>query len=231
MEKNKVAKFIIVNLLTFSRIIGAIVMPICYFKNGIGNFALFVCLIFFTDFLDGRLSRYWKVESFLGGLADSVGDKLFAFSMIAILSYEYPLILIIFILELYIFISGIFSFSQNKNVQSSKMGKRKTLILDISISIMFIYLARDIYSPYISENIMNFLNNSEVAVTYSLIGIMIGLELLTIADYTIKSMNKVSLKNIKGKKLKSFNEIFFMSVNREFYIKNKDKNLRELLYK
>lgn len=231
MSKNKVLKFILVNLLTLTRIIGAVIMPISYFKNGIGMFSLFVCLIFFTDFLDGKLSRYWKVESFLGSLADSVGDKLFAFSMILILANEYPLILVIFALEIYIFISGILSFSQNKNVQSSKMGKRKTFILDISISIMFIYLARDIYSSYISTRLMDFLNNSEEAVVYSLIGIMIGLELLTIADYTIKHLKKVSLKNIRGKKLKSTKEITYMLINREYYIENRDKSLRELMYK
>lgn len=231
MSKTKLIKYIIVNLLTVSRIIGAIVMPVSYIKNGIGFFSLFVCILFFTDFLDGRLSRLWKVESFLGGLLDSVGDKLFAFSMIGILSYEYPLITIVLILEVYIFISGILSFSQNKNVQSSKMGKRKTAILDISISIMFIYLARDIYASYIPENLYNFLNNSETAVSYSLIGIMIGLELLTIADYTIKSLKKVSLDKIKGKKLKSSKELLFVLTNREFYIENKDKSIRELLYK
>ena len=79
MKKDKLIKFIIVNLITLTRVIGSIIMPISYFKNGIGAFALFVCIIFFTDFLDGKLSRAWKVESFLGSLLDTVGDKLFAF--------------------------------------------------------------------------------------------------------------------------------------------------------
>ena len=89
MEKDKLIKFIIVNLITFTRILGSIIMPICYFSGKISYFALFVGLIFLTDLVDGKLSRFWKVESFLGSLLDTISDKLFALVLIAILSYEY----------------------------------------------------------------------------------------------------------------------------------------------
>lgn len=231
MKKHKLVKFIIVNLLTLTRIIGSIVMPISYFKEGIGLFALFVCLIFFTDFLDGKLSRAWKVESFIGSLLDTIGDKLFALVMIVILSYEYHSMLIVLVLEMIIFINSIFDFKNNKNIKTSKMGKVKTFILDVSMSIMYIYLARNVYQKYISSSINNFIINTQTSVIYILIGIIIGMEILTISDYTKKSIKQdLKFESIKGKKLKDKKEIIYMLTDREFYIENRDKKLKELLY-
>lgn len=230
MNKEKYAKYIIVNLITFTRIIGSIIMPISYFKHGIGIFAFFVCLIFLTDTIDGKLSRIWKVESFLGAFLDSVGDKLFAFVMIGILSYEYPVMLIVLFLELYIFIIGIIAFNKNKNLQTSQLGKRKTVFLDISISIMYIYLAKNIYSKFLPFKINSFLDISLKPLNYVLIGIMIGLDLIVICDY-IKTRNvKVTYERINDRKLKSKKDILFMLTDRDFYMNNKSKKLRELLY-
>lgn len=231
MKKDRLIKFIIVNLLTLTRIIGAIIMPISYFRHGMDTYFLFVALIFFTDFLDGKLSRHWKVESFIGSLLDTVGDKLFALVMIAILSYEYHSMLIVLVLELTISIKSIFDFKNNKNIKSSKMGKVKTFILDASISIMYIYLARSVYENLISVKFSNFLINTQDSVIYILIGINIGMELLTISDYNKKSIKQdLTFESIKGKKLKSKKEILFMFTDREFYIENRDKKLKELLY-
>ena len=161
MKKDfKYIKFSIVNLITFSRVLGSIILPIIYFVKGIEWLGFFVILLFLTDFIDGRLSRYWHVESFLGGLLDSISDKLFAFVMLAILSYEYPAMLIVLLLEFIIFVINTLTFSENKNVQSSKMGKFKTFVLDTSVSIMFLYTARSLYERYITLSFNKFFVNS-----------------------------------------------------------------------
>ena len=232
MKKNfKYVKFTIVNLITFSRVLGSVILPIIYFTKGIEWLGFFVVILFLTDCIDGKLSRFWQVESFFGGFLDSIGDKLFAFVMITILSYEYPAMLIVLLLEFIIFVINTLAFSENKNVQSSKMGKFKTFILDTSISIMFLYTARGIYSKYISVSFNNFLNNSQYAVSYILIGIMIGMELLTISDYSKNRFKQTSYESMKGKKLKSFSEIWQMLIDRDFYLKNKDDRLKKFLYK
>ena len=231
MSREKLLKFIIVNLITLIRVFASIFLPISYFIHGIGYFSLFICLVFFTDFIDGKLSRHWKVESFLGSLLDSMSDKLFALVVLGVLAYVYKSVLIVLLCEVYILITGIFAFNNNKNIKSSKTGKTKTFILDASISIMYIYLARSIYCTKISTSLNNFLIKSENKVSYVLIGIMIGMELLTIADYSIKRFKQVSIKKYEKKKVKDKKEILWMLTNREFYIENRDKALKELLYK
>lgn len=231
MKKDKLVKFAIVNIITFIRVISSFIIPILYFKNGIGIFAMFVFLIFLTDFIDGKLSRFWKVESFFGSLLDSLSDKLFALVMIAILSYEYPVILLVLIMELLITITSILAFNDNKNVQSSKTGKVKAWVLDISISIIYLYLAHPIYTSYLSSGFNTFIIESESVVVYILIGIIMGMEILTLADYNKKRFKEdTKYEKIKGKKHLPFKEILFRFTDREFYIQNKDKKLKELLY-
>lgn len=232
MKKDlKYIKFTIVNLITFSRILGSIILPIIYFTKGIESLAVFVIILFLTDMIDGKLSRYWKVESFLGSFMDSISDKLFAFVMLGVLSYEYPIMLIVLALEFVIFVINTLAFSENKNVQSSKMGKVKTVILDVCVSILFVYSARTIYEKFITYKFNYFLINSEIPVSYILAGIIIGMEILTISDYSKNRLKQTTYKKIKTKRLKSFKEIWKMLIDREFYIKNKDERLKKFLYK
>lgn len=232
MKKDfKYVKFSIVNLITFSRVIGSIVLPIIYFTKGIESLAFFVVILFLTDFIDGKLSRFWKVESFLGSFLDFTSDKLFAFVMLAILSYEYPCMLIVLLLEFVIFVINTLAFNENKNVQSSKMGKVKTFVLDVAVSIMFIYTARCMYESYIPKSINKFLIESEYPISYILIGVMIGMQLLTISDYNKNRFKQTSYEKLGVKHLKSVKEIWFMLTDRDFYIKNKDERIKNLIYK
>lgn len=230
MKKFKYIKFTIVNLITFTRILGSIILPIVYFVNGIKWLGFFVILLFLTDFIDGRLSRYWKVESFLGSLLDSVSDKLFAFVMLAILSYEYPLMLVVLFLEFVIFGINTLAFSENKNVQSSRMGKFKTFVLDFCVSVMFLYTAREIYESYLTLEFNKFLINWESAISYILIGILIGMQLLTISDYSRNRLKQTEFEKLKGKKLKNLKDVWKLLIDREFYINNKNAPLKSFLY-
>ncbi len=231
MKRKDLAKFIIVNLITFSRVIGAIILPIIYFVSGIKSLAFFVVLLFLTDMIDGKLSRLWKVESFLGSLLDGVGDKLFAFVILAILSYEYPLVLIVIFLEVIIFVINTLALSEHKNIKSSKVGKIKTAILDIAISILYIYRSVEVYGKFLPVRIVKFMVSSEATVSSILIGIMIGAQIFTISDYNKKRLRQVTeFTKLKNKKIKSFNEIVYMLTSREFYIKNRDGKLMDFLY-
>lgn len=231
MKQQHKIKFIIVNLITFSRIIGSILLPIYYFNFGIKYMAILVAILFLTDLIDGKLSRYWKVESFLGSFLDSIGDKLFSFVMLAILTYEYPIVLLIILLELIIFIINTLAFKDNKNIQSSKLGKFKTTILDISVVLLYIYSAKETLSAVLPNNIIMFLNNTEISIEYILTGIVVGIQLVTILDYKKSSLKQTTYEKINKKDLKSIKEIFNMLTDRDFYIKNKDNSLRHFLYK
>ena len=87
MKKKYYIKLVLVNLITLSRLIGALLMPLIYFKQGIESLGFLIIILFLTDMIDGKLSRLLKVETFLGGLLDAVSDKLFAFVLLAMLTY------------------------------------------------------------------------------------------------------------------------------------------------
>lgn len=231
MEKKKYIQFAIVNLITFSRVVGSIVLPIIYFTRGIGSLACLVILLFLTDCIDGKLSRLWKVESFLGSLLDSISDKLFAFVMLSIISYEYHSMLIVLILEFIIFVINTLAFSENKNVKTSRVGKFKAFMLDVVVSLLFLYKAKDMYISYLPSWVSNMLIRSEYATIYILIGVLIGMQLLTISNYSKKRIMQANYEKIKNKKLKSMKEIWEMAISRDFYIKNRDvSRLKDFLY-
>lgn len=231
MKKENKIKFTIVNLITFSRVVGSILLPIYYFTKGIKYIGILVVILFLTDMVDGKLSRKWKVESFLGALLDSISDKLFAFVMLAILTYEYPIMLMVILLEFIIFGINTLAFKENKNIHSSKMGKFKTLILDLNVSILYLIKARDYFNKIIPVNVLNFLNKNDYSISLVLTGIIVGTQLLTISNYSKSRMKQTTYEKIDKKELKSFKEIWDLLIDREFYIKNKNENLRKFLYK
>lgn len=231
MKKKYYIKLVLVNLITLSRLIGALLMPLIYFKQGIESLGFLIIILFLTDMIDGKLSRLLKVETFLGGLLDAVSDKLFAFVLLAILTYYYPSMLIVLTLEFLIFVLNTLTFKDNKNIKSSKMGKVKTMVLDIAISILFILLAKSIYVKYLPYTLNYLIDKNMNAITYILIGIMIGMQILTISDYRKKNIKETSYEKVALKELLPLKIIFFRITDRNFYIENKDKKLKELLYK
>ena len=228
---SKSLKFWLVNIITFTRVIGSVLMPIIYFCNGIEPLVFFVVFLFLTDCIDGSLSRHWKVESYLGSLLDSISVKLFAFVMLALLSYEYPGLLSVLILEFIIFVVNTLAFTEFKNVQSSKLGKLKTVVLDSSLSILCFFSAKELLGNFFGKTFIKIITKIEYSTSYILIGIMFGIGLVTVCDYSKKRLKQVTVfEKMKGKKLKNWNEIWKILVTREIYINNKDKSLRELLY-
>lgn len=231
MKKNYYIKLIIVNLITLSRLIASVLMPIVYFKNGINSFCYFIPFLFLTDLIDGNLSRRFKVETFLGSILDAVSDKLFAFVLLGILTYYYPLMILVILLEFIIFMLNTLAFTDNKNIQTSKVGKVKTTVLDINIVLMYLYLCLPLYTKHLSTNLNNLLISIEIPFIYVLIGIMIGMQLITLTDYKKKSIKQINYEKIEFKELKPLKEILKLLIDREFYINNKNKKLKELLYK
>ncbi len=73
--------FIIPNLLSFLRLICAVVFPFCPER-------VWIWLVIgagVSDILDGYLARLLKVESWLGGLLDGISDKLFV--LVALMTF------------------------------------------------------------------------------------------------------------------------------------------------
>lgn len=231
MKKIYYLKLVLVNLITFSRFIGSILIPIIYFKYGVKSLGLLILILFLTDMLDGFLSRKLKVETFLGGLMDAVSDKLFAFVLLGLLTYYYPVILIVLFLEFTIFVINTLSFKDNKNIKTSSLGRTKTVLQDISIIVMYLLLGSDIYINYLPNKFANFIIHNNLGINYILVGIMICLDVLTLCDYKKKSIKQIKYQKLNKKELLPLKDIIVFLTDREFYVKNKDKKLKELLYK
>lgn len=135
-EKDKYhnLKKVLVNIITGLRTIGAIaIVPI--FSSGGGIAAGLAAMGFFiTDFIDGQLARRLKVQSFFGSLLDSISDKLFGIICLILLSTVNPAFIAVIASEIAIIIANYVAAENGKNVQSSKIGKAKTLLLGATIT-------------------------------------------------------------------------------------------------
>lgn len=224
---------IFVNLLTTIRIIGVFMIVPIFFKYG-GIYAAIISIAcYLTDCIDGFLARKYHVSTFFGSFFDGVADKLFSCSNLIILFSvtKYSLIAIFF--ELLIVLIQFIKFEKNINIQSSKLGKIKTIIM--SITVIFVYIVTDINKlSFLGINIINFVNNINPNIIYGILFIPLYIfEILSLYSYlkflkTYDSNKKVVLPpiNISLKPKTTFKNKFdnFCTIwlNNEFYEKYKD---------
>ena len=141
----------IVNGITFIRIIGTILMPILYNFLSPATFLVVIGVILLTDAADGFLARTWNVSTIFGSLLDMTADKLFAFSILIILSSMYPVMIIPLILECLIASVNIRNVLHGSIGKSSYVGKVKTWVMGISMmSLLLIGL-----SPELAHELSN----------------------------------------------------------------------------
>lgn len=231
-KSNYYIKLAIVNILTSVRLFGSFILPFVYFytRNSF-KVSIWVLLIFSTDLYDGFLARIWKVQSFFGGLLDSVSDKFISIVSLGILSLMKRVMVIPLLLELAIMIVNFFAYKDNKNIQSSKIGKRKTLLLGGTIVLSFILLASPAYIEFLPTIFIGFINSYHKIAIYILAGMIIGMQLIVLTDYSKKAFKQNKSFTIKGKKLLPYNELKMVLFDNDFYVANKDKPLRTILYR
>lgn len=236
---SKISKLLIVNSITFIRIIGIFLIIFNTDLGGvkIGIMSLFIYL---TDVIDGVLARYWNVSTFFGALLDGLADKLFTIvNFIVLYVIVKDIALIPIIIELLIIIIQSFKFTLNMNIQSNKVGKLKIWVL--AICVVLTYFVSDISNlTFLGTSIFNYLNSIDKNVLYSItLGPAIIFEAFTLISYfleiffyknieaALKPNKKVEKVKLKGKlRFKYLKEVWF---NPEFYYEHKDEtNLNDL---
>lgn len=225
--KQNVKKKILVNLITSLRLLGTFLIIPIYLYWGWVVTALVVGVLFTTDFLDGTLARCFHVETFFGCILDSIADKAFAIIILAILALVNPIFIICIVLEIIISLINYKSVQNGNNVQSSKLGKIKTLILDFTVVFALILIA--VYKL----TIMNLSLSLYTILNFITIPSLIA-QLLTIKDYSCKALKNTNLNSknqIKVKELKSRNEILDILFNTDFYHEHREDRLKNLLFK
>jgi len=212
---SKKTKKIIVNLLSLSRVIGALLLPLIFLKVSIPALITLLVVLFVTDMLDGMLARKWEVKTIGGGLLDPLGDKMLAIMCIFSLWQEHTSFGYLLLGEVLITLINILRSIRGEKVKSLIIGKIKTWALSITL----------IIGAVIQFGLLNIDENILQISFY----ITIALEIMTILVYLlhlivfVKKESKYSLKDID---IKYFLKRVF---NEEKYKEDKDKSVMELL--
>ena len=221
MEKkdNKYIKKIIVNGITFTRVLATFSMPFLVSSLTATQFLLLIGSILLTDFVDGQLARRFGVSTMFGSLLDMGSDKLFGMALLLVLSFTYPVMAIPLALELGIGYINTKSVLKGNKAKSSMIGKSKMWIVGLSTASLLMigatpeiseYLSNVTVNPYsfcprATEKILDYLkklfefvNNNKEIIANSAISASIISETVTLGDY-VKDYNKV--KDYEKKKL------------------------------
>ena len=224
---SKTSKLVIVNLITFIRIIGTFL--VLFMSRHFSGFIIGIMTIFIylSDVLDGILARFWKVSTFFGALFDGAADKLFTIvNYIVLYIIVGDIALIPLLIEFLICIVQFMKYKFNMNIKSNIIGKVKVWFLALSIVLTF--FVSDI------DNLNN--KNTLYLLTLSPGIIMEFLTLISyIGEFFFKknieaSMKKSSKsKRIKLTKEERVNYVKNVWFSPEFYEKHKDEtNLKDL---
>ena len=183
-------------------------------------------LLFHT--IDGFLARRLKVSTFFGSILDAISDKLLNVISFIILGLEYNIMFCPIVIELAIFYTFYSTYRYGGNIQSSRIGKNKTIILDVNVILCFVLLSLPSFNIHISY--------TELLI--NILGILTTLScIVALYDYMIK--NKKARENpdcikIKKeqwyKKKKSFKLVLNQLFDTEYYKQHKDESILKLMY-
>ena len=261
-KKNKnVFAIVLVNFITSLRIFGSfILIPVYIRYDGIVS-GLTALAFLGTDCIDGFLARHLKAQTFFGCILDAISDKVFGIVCLALLSSFNPIFLSILFLEILITVVNNLSLSKGNNVQSSFLGKVKTILLSMTIIISFLIIEPSKLLDLLNISsgfIYNILQNDSKDLTTSMALLVLGADLFVFSDYihrarmqsiefekneniTISdienSINDLENKknelkvNSRIKKRKSKEELLDNLFDTEYYINHKNDSIRYLIFK
>ncbi len=121
------------NILTISRIIVTPLIIYLGIENKIIPLIILAAFIALTDFLDGKLARFFHVESEIGAKLDAIADKALAIGLLIILVVHNHLFFYILLLEAFISMFTLHVYFKTHIVESLLIGKIKTWVIFITI--------------------------------------------------------------------------------------------------
>lgn len=223
------SKKIFVNMLSISRIIGALLMPLVFANFSMLKIVLIISLLFITDTFDGLLARKWKVQTRGGALLDPLGDKLLAASCIFSFIFKDTRLLITLLLEIAIAYVNINRGLHGEEANTIFMGKIKTTALFIMLGLCAAYSLK--------PDALNILFNTSIdlTITKSVVNIAFLITLicqvLTIIMYINESSKQKNVRINRIPKLKSMKEIIKRLFDEDSYLEDRDKALIDIIKK
>ncbi len=229
-----VGKLLIVNFLTFIRVIGTIILVPIYMVYGGYYTSLLALVCYLTDSIDGILARKFNASTFFGSLFDGAADKLFTIMNFIVLYLITPYAIIPIVIEFLIVLVQAMKYYYNYNVKSNKVGKFKTWVLAICVILTF--LASDITkATFIPLQVRTWvISASHSSLYFWLLTPAIVMEFLTLISYIkeifIKEEKKEVIKKEEAKSSVKSNWTNFKNIwlNPEYYNEHKDdSNLKK----
>ena len=229
-------KKIIVNSLTFSRILGTFLMPIIYNYLDPHTFLIVIGLLLLTDFFDGVLAKRWKVCTIFGSLLDMLADKMFAFAILIILGIIYPFMFIPLFFEVLITVMNIRAAFIGIFTKSSELGRIKMWILGMAIFVLLLTgLCIELKTILIKFDIFELIINNTEQIKCIFISGAIVAEFIVTCDYFIRfikigNSNK-KISNFKFSDVKNnMQYIKRILFDEEYYIKTYNLPFSEKLF-
>ncbi len=186
----KVGVKIFVNALTIFRCIFTFAMPFLINKVSYLTFLIIVGILFFTDLLDGFISRVCKAQTLFGSIMDTVADKVLSIILIFCIAEKSIVLYAMLIGEILIATMNLIGTINDATIVAILSGKAKMWALALATIIGYVYYFGkcDILPVYISG------------------GIVIIMQVIVIFGYgnkirRVKEIRKEKVKFKRGKEL------------------------------
>lgn len=227
---SKTVKKVIVNFLSCSRIVAALFLPFIFRNASVVGLVLLLSVLFLSDFLDGRLARKWNVQTVGGMLLDPLGDKVLAIACIFALLGSHSYLAFLLLFELAICIINTWRILAGEVVTANFIGKFKTWVLSITLSIGVIHQ----FNPCLLGDIFRFFKfpTSALCITDEVVFatsmLTLGCELVTIACYLKEAFDERK-KTKKLAKFKKLEEILERLFDEEKFGEDRYKPLKDII--
>ena len=205
-------------------------MPFIFYKYGNSVTSLIILILYLSDAIDGFLARKLHLTTFFGCAMDAISDKLLNFVAFILLGIMYNIMFCPLILEITVLLINYLIYRHGGNVQTSKIGRLKTIILDIFVILSFVVIS--LYALNINiftDNIIKLLIN-----IFSIMIIIVDFIAIIDYDKKYKSVkNNPKIKHIKyqNRKRKTINDIKHDLFDTEYYLKHKNESILKQFYK
>lgn len=194
---------IFVNLITTTRFIYTLILPILQSKMSNDTFIINLIILFLTDTIDGFLARKFNVQTFYGSIMDTVADKTLSIVLLIILANYINILYVVLLCEVLIALLNSFEMARRKRTKSILIGKIKMWFLAITIIGCYLHCFKMI----------------TIEVVDVLCIITVVMQISTFVSYV--QYLESQKDNLREKpKLKSIKDLKYILFNTDFYLKS-----------
>lgn len=209
---DKVGIKIFVNALTIFRCIFTFAMPALIDRVSNLAFLFIIAILFFTDCLDGFISRKCKAQTLFGSIMDTIADKVLCIVLILCISSKSNILFIMLLGEVVIATINFVGTLNNVPIVTVMTGKAKMWALAFATLFGYMY-----YFDWCDE----------IYVTITGI-VVITMQVLAILEYgsKVRKVKEVKKEKIKFKRGKELSYVLF---DTEYYLNTIDEPILKKL--